>query len=142
MEPVVEEECRCLRIDIPPPLPVPTPPASRNIPLVVAPSPESQHDKLNSSFPVQHDELAPSGIQCDKLDDLIQASVNQFLSSDNWSQFVESVRDQKSDWADDFAGLDHPAAELLSYDKKAGVPVVPTPESTLWNQGKREAALA
>ena len=71
-------------IYMPPPRPVPTPPASPNIPLV-APSPEYQHDELNSSVPVQHNELAPPGIQHDELDDLIQASVNQFLSSNDWS---------------------------------------------------------
>ena len=100
-------------INMPPPRPVPTP-ASPNIPLV-APSPEYQHNELNSSVPVQHDELAPPGIQHNELDDLIQASVNQFLSSDNWSQFVESARDPKSDWTDDLDGLDHPATKLLSY---------------------------
>ena len=149
-------------IDMPPPRPVPFL-ASPEIPLV-APSPEYQHNELSSS-PVQHDELAPPGIQHDELDipstvplqpnvgdppviphdeldDLIQASVDQFLSSEDWTQFVESARDPKSDWADDLAGLDHPAAELLSYYKEAGVPVVPTPESIPWNQGKREAALA
>ena len=124
-----------------PPRPVPTPLASPNIPSVAS-LPESQHDELNSSLPVQHDELAPPVIQHDELDDLIQASVMQFLSSDNWTNFVESARDPKSDWADDISSLDHPAAELLSYYKEAGVPVVPTPESIPWNQGKRDAALA
>ena len=64
-----------------------------------------------------------------ELDDLIQASVDQFLSSEDWTHFVESARNSKSDWADDLADLDHPAAELLSYYKEAGVPVVPKPES-------------
>ena len=68
--------------------------------------------------------------------------MKQFLSSDNWSQFVELARDPKSDWANDLAGLDHPAHKLLVYYKETGVPVVPTPESIPWNQGKREAALA
>ena len=99
-------------IDMPPPRPVSTPLASPNIPLV-APSPEYQHNELSSS-PVQHDELAPPGIQHDELDvpstvplqpnvgdppviphdeldDLIQASVDQFLSSEDWSHFVESA---------------------------------------------------
>ena len=31
---------------------------------------------------------------------------------------------------------------LTCYYKEAGVPVVPTPESIPWNQGKRDAALA
>ena len=113
---------------MPPPRPVPTPLASPNIPLVAS-LPESQHDELNSSYPVQHDELAPPVIQHDELDDLIQASVMQFLSSAGWTQFVESARDPKSDWADDIDSLDHPAAELLSYYKEAGVPIVPTLES-------------
>ena len=81
---------------MPPLRPVPVPFASPNIPLV-APSPEYQHDKLNSPVPIQHNELAPPVIQHDKLDDLIQTSVLQFLSSDNWSQFVESARDPRSD---------------------------------------------
>ena len=58
-------------INIPPPLPVTTPSAGPNIPVVVAPSPESQHDELDSSFPIQHDELEHSGIPHDELDDLI-----------------------------------------------------------------------
>ena len=58
-------------VNIPPPLPVPPPSASPNLPLVVVPSPESQHDELNSSFPVQHNELAHSGIQRNELDNLI-----------------------------------------------------------------------
>ena len=97
---------------------------------------------MNFTVPVQHDELAPPVIQHDKLNDLIQASVLQFLSSDDWSQFVESARDPKSDWANDIDSLDHPAAELLSYYKEAGVPVVPTPESIPCNQGKKNTALA
>ena len=68
-------------IDMPPLRPVPTSPASPSVPLV-APSPEYQHDKFNSSVPAQHKELSPPGIQHNELDDLIQASVNQFLSSD------------------------------------------------------------
>ena len=125
----------------PPSLPAPLP-ASPDSPLVVAP--ESQHDKLDflSTVPLQPNVVDPSVIPHDELDDLIQASVNQFLSSEDWTQFVESARDPKSDWANDLSGLDHLAAELLSYYKKAGIPVVPTPESTPWNQGKREAALA
>ena len=112
----------------------PTPSASIDMPPPrPAPSPEPQHDELNSTVPVQHDELAPPVIQHDELDDLIQASVLQFLSSDDWSQFVESARDPKSDWANDIGSLDHPAAELSSYYKEAGVPVVPTPESIPWN---------
>ena len=95
-----------------------------------------------SSPTVRHDELAPPVIQRDELDDLIQTSVLQFLASEDWSQFVESARDPRSDWADDVGNLDHPAADLLSYYKTAGVSVVPTPDSTPWNQGKREAALA
>ena len=75
---------------------------------------------MNSSVPDQHDELPPPVIQRDELDDLIQTSVLQFLASEDWSQFVESARDPRSDWADDLGSLDHPAADLLSYYKEAG----------------------
>ena len=120
---------------MPPPQRVPVTFASPNIPFV-APSPEYQHNELNSSVPVQHNELAPPVIQHNKKNDLIQTSVLQFLASDDWSQFVESAHDPRKDWPDDLGSLDHPATDLLSYYKETGVPVVPTPESIPGNQGK------
>ena len=73
-----------------PSLPAPFP-ASPDSPLVVAP--EFRHDELASTFPIQPNKLDPSFIPHDKLDDLIKSSLDQFLSSKNWSQFVEFAHD-------------------------------------------------
>ena len=86
--------------------------------------------------------MNPSIIPRDELDDLIKSSVDQFLSSKNQAQFVESARDPIGNWAKDLADINHPAVELLSYYKEEGVPVVPTPESVPWTQGQKEATLA
>ena len=78
---------------------------------------------------------ATSCIPRNELDDLIKSSVDQFLSSKNWSQFVESACNPIGDWDKDMADINHSAAKLLSFYKEEGVPVVPTPESVPWSQG-------
>ena len=80
------------------------PPAVSNTPLLSATFPESQHDELDSPE-FQRDELESSDIprctpdsppiQHDELDALIQSSVEQFLSSKDWTQFVRKAKDSK-----------------------------------------------
>ena len=60
---------------------------SSNIHLAVATFPKSRRDKLNYPHPIQHDELEFSGIQCGKLDGLIQSFKDHFLASNSWFQF-------------------------------------------------------
>ena len=74
----------------------------------------------------------------DRLDDLIQTTSCQYLSSTSWGDFVRSVRG-RGDLHPDISQIPHPASHLLSRFQKVGTPAIMSDSN--WNKGQIEAAL-
>ena len=98
--------------------------------LLVAPL-ESPSDSIPSSKSTPLPERIPPSESKDELDSLIDSSVEQFLGSENWTQFFHKASDPRGDWAAGVSDIDHPAADLLSLYKESGVPVVSNGDAIL-----------